>query len=105
MDTQHQQSWQRIQEIENRPVVEMLAPDQPLTAPVFVQPLHDYPPVPESHPIHLEAQVQPTNDNKLTVQWFHNGQPIMSAHRFRVTHDFGYTSLGMQMAPMPREIQ
>lgn len=39
------------------------------------------------------SQVEPTNDDELTLQWFHNGAPLGSGHRFRTTHDFGYVSL------------
>jgi titin len=47
----------------------------------------------EGEPIHLEAQIEPTNDNKLVVEWYFNGQPMANAHRFRKVHDFGYVSL------------
>lgn len=38
-------------------------------------------------------QIEPTNDNELTVEWYHNGQPLANGHRFRKTHDFGYVAL------------
>jgi len=41
----------------------------------------------------LEAQIEPTNDNKLTVEWLFCGQSLPNGHRFRKTHDFGYVSL------------
>lgn len=47
----------------------------------------------EGDPIHLEAQIEPTNDNTLAVEWFFNGQPLTNGHRYRTTHDFGYVAL------------
>jgi len=39
LDVQHEQSWQQIQELENRQPVEILMPEIEIVAPRFVQPL------------------------------------------------------------------
>nr|CAD2187171.1 unnamed protein product [Meloidogyne enterolobii] len=94
LDVQHEQSWQQIQELENRQPVEILMPEIEIVAPRFVQPLPSgLPEFQEGDPIHLEAQIEPTNDNKLTVEWLFCGQSLPNGHRFRKTHDFGYVSL------------
>ncbi|VDM33915.1 unnamed protein product [Toxocara canis] len=34
----------------------------------------------------------------MTVQWYHNGQPLVNAHRFRTMPGFGYVALGILYA-------
>lgn len=29
----------------------------------------------------------------MKVQWFHNGKPLQTGHRFRTTYDFGFAAL------------
>ncbi|PIO69613.1 immunoglobulin I-set domain protein, partial [Teladorsagia circumcincta] len=78
LDPQHEQSWM---------------------PPKFVVPLPGkVDDVAEGTPIHLEAEVIPTNDNKLTVQWFHNGAPLVNGHRFRTAHDFGHVAMDILYA-------
>lgn len=48
--------------------------------------------------ISILFQVEPINDNQLTVSWFHDGRPLANGHRFRTTHDFGYVSLDILYA-------
>ncbi|GMR57574.1 hypothetical protein PMAYCL1PPCAC_27769, partial [Pristionchus mayeri] len=99
LDTQHEQSWQQIQEFENRPKPEPIVEEAEKVAPQFVVPLsQSTAELAEGVPIHLECQVAPTNDNQLTVQWYHNGAPISHGHRFRTTHDFGYVALDILYA-------
>lgn len=93
LDTQHPESIARIHEIENRLPQEVIVQDTPISPPKFVVQLQDYPVTSEGSQIHLEARIQPTTDPNLTVQWYHNGQPLMTGHRFKTTHDFGYVSL------------
>ncbi|MFH4979231.1 hypothetical protein AB6A40_005940, partial [Gnathostoma spinigerum] len=99
MDTQHEESWKQVQDIENRRPEEPIYVEPEKVAPRFVNPL---PPslgdFNEGSPVHFECQVEPTNDNKLRVEWYHNGQPLSNGHRFRTTHDFGYISLDILYA-------
>ncbi|KAL3105626.1 hypothetical protein niasHT_021729 [Heterodera trifolii] len=99
LDTQHEQSWQQIQEMENRELPEFIVPEPEIVAPRFVVPLasgqNEFQ---EGDPIHLEGQIEPTNDNKLVVEWFFDGQPLPNGHRFRKVHDFGYVSLDILYA-------
>ncbi|KIH44190.1 hypothetical protein ANCDUO_25792, partial [Ancylostoma duodenale] len=90
----HEASWNRVQEIENRKPPERIYEEPEKMAPRFVVPLPGaLGEVPEGTPIHFECQVEPTNDNQLTVQWYHNGVPLANGHRFRTAHDFGHVSL------------
>lgn len=47
----------------------------------------------EGDSAHFECRLEPTNDPKLRVEWYHNGQPLRSGHRFKTTHDFGFVAL------------
>uniref|UniRef100_A0A7E4ZS77 Immunoglobulin I-set domain protein n=1 Tax=Panagrellus redivivus TaxID=6233 RepID=A0A7E4ZS77_PANRE len=99
LDTQHQESWNRIQEFESRVPVEPIVPELEQVAPHFVTDLtSNLAEFQEGQPIHFEGQIEPTNDNQLTVEWYHDGQPLINAHRFKVTHDFGYVALDILYA-------
>lgn len=47
----------------------------------------------ETKSLHLDVQYTPLNDNTLTVDWFHNGQPLKQSNRYHMTNDFGYAAL------------
>uniref|UniRef100_A0A7I4YU80 Ig-like domain-containing protein n=1 Tax=Haemonchus contortus TaxID=6289 RepID=A0A7I4YU80_HAECO len=99
LDPQHEQSWVRVQEIENRRPPERVEEEIEKMPPKFVVPLPGkLDDVAEGTPIHLECEVIPTNDNKLTVQWFHNGAPLVNGHRFRTAHDFGHVAMDILYA-------
>lgn len=38
-------------------------------------------------------QVTPVNDPTMTLEWFHDGQPLYQANRFRPQFDFGFVQL------------
>jgi titin len=99
LDTQHQESWNRIKEFENRVPMEAFIPDPEKIAPRFVEELPgSFPEFPEGASIHLQALIEPVNDNQLTVEWYRDGQPLGNAHRFKITHAFGYVSLDILYA-------
>lgn len=99
LDTQHQESWNQIQEIENRRPEEPIVPELELIAPHFVVELPSkLPEFQEGSPVHLEAQIEPTNDNQLFIEWIFNGLPLSNGHRYRTTHDFGYVALDILYA-------
>ncbi|VDK66159.1 unnamed protein product, partial [Onchocerca ochengi] len=99
LDTQHQESWNQIQDIENRRPQEPIYFEPEKIPPRFVVALPEQiGEFNEGEPIHLEGQIEPTNDNELTVEWYQNGQPLINGHRFRKTHDFGYVSLDILYA-------
>ncbi|CAJ0920993.1 unnamed protein product, partial [Mesorhabditis belari] len=99
LDPHHETSWQKVQEIENRQLPQPIEEDAQQVAPRFVVPLAgSMGELVEGVPIHLECQVEPTNDNTLHVQWFHDGAPLANGHRFRATHDFGYVALDILYA-------
>uniref|UniRef100_A0A915PRJ2 Ig-like domain-containing protein n=1 Tax=Setaria digitata TaxID=48799 RepID=A0A915PRJ2_9BILA len=99
LDTQHQESWNQIQDIENRRPQEPIYIEPEKIPPRFVVHLPgQVGEFNEGEPIHLEGQIEPTNDNELIIEWYQNGQPLTNGHRFRKTHDFGYVSLDILYA-------
>lgn len=99
LDTQHQESWKQIQAMENRQPQEPIYFEPEKMPPRFVVALPtQIGEFNEGEPIHLEGQIEPTDDNELIVEWYQNGQPLTNGHRFRKTHDFGYVSLDILYA-------
>lgn len=47
----------------------------------------------EGQSAHYECRIEPYPDPNLKVEWFHNGQPLQTGHRFRTTYDFGFAAL------------
>jgi titin len=47
----------------------------------------------EGQRAHFEVRVEPLNDTTMQIEWYHNGQVIMSASRVQTYHDFGYVAL------------
>ncbi|VDL71694.1 unnamed protein product [Nippostrongylus brasiliensis] len=92
---QHPKSYQRIQEIEAPKPKPQELPDTPKEAPTFVKQLGPAIQCVEGDNIYLEAQVAPVDDNTLTYEWLVNGRPLMKAHRFVLSQDFGYIALNI----------
>ncbi|CAI5453407.1 unnamed protein product [Caenorhabditis angaria] len=69
-----------------------------LEPPMFARELATKIEVMENEPVHFEARIQPANDVKMTVEWYHNGKPLPAAHRFRPMFDFGYVALDLLYA-------
>uniref|UniRef100_A0AC35GIM6 Ig-like domain-containing protein n=1 Tax=Panagrolaimus sp. PS1159 TaxID=55785 RepID=A0AC35GIM6_9BILA len=95
--TQHPQSVARIQELEAPKERPEEAPEADKQAPYFVKPLGDGQTLEanESDNVYLEAQIGPTDDNTITYEWLLNDQPIMQAHRFVTSYDFGFAALNI----------
>ena len=51
---------------------------------------------PESRLLHLECNVEPKNDPRLKINWYHNGLPLPSATRIMPTRDFGFVTLDIK---------
>jgi hypothetical protein len=62
-------------------------------APQFVSQIKSFPNLKEGDNIHFECRLEPTNDPYMTVEWYHNGEPLRSGYRHKTVHDFGFVSL------------
>ncbi|KAL1117095.1 hypothetical protein AAG570_004423, partial [Ranatra chinensis] len=93
LDTLDEQRLKKIRELEHfeRPHKEEVEPAP--QKPVFITPLNSLENLKEGDHAHLECRVEPINDANLKIEWFVNGIPIKTGHRFRTTHDFGYVAL------------
>ncbi|KHJ47621.1 hypothetical protein D918_01776 [Trichuris suis] len=95
-EVQHVESFERIRALESsdkrsRPETE---DEVQKSAPVFVRPLSpSNSTLMENSRLHLECEVAPKQDSTMTVQWFKNGMPIPTGHRFKPFYDFGFASL------------
>ncbi|GLH07319.1 LOW QUALITY PROTEIN: Titin [Gryllus bimaculatus] len=65
-----------------------------MQAPQFTRPLHNIETV-EGTNIHLECRLQPVGDPTMRVDWFVNGRPVKTGHRFRPAYDFDYVALDL----------
>lgn len=62
-------------------------------APFFSTKLNGPTELVEGQSAHYECRIEPYPDANLKVEWFHNGQPLTTGHRFRTAYDFGFASL------------
>lgn len=93
-DTQHPESFRRIQELEAIRPAEPEEPEAAAEPPQFTQQLTGaLDELSEGMPLHLDATVMPITDPKLRIEWFFNGQPLAFSSRIRTIHEFGYVAL------------
>lgn len=96
LDSAHPGSLQRIQYLEDssRMGRETEIDESIRMAPKFLSPFADVE-IPESYAAHYECRIEPVNDPKLKVEWFHDGKPIIVGSRFQSFQDFGYICLNI----------
>ncbi len=92
-ETMHEESLQRISELERPHIRHRESPPLQITRPVFTKSLKNLENLKEGQAAHLECRLEPINDPTMTVEWFVNGVAIQTGHRFRMTNDFGYIAL------------
>lgn len=99
-DTQHEGALQKIQYLEDDSRYKRTAHDDSivLEKPQFGRGLRTLENVPEGASAHLEATLTPVNDPTMRVEWFCNGKPIQTGHRFKTTYDFGFVALDILYA-------
>lgn len=70
-----------------------VAEQHKFSSPHFVIPLQPQHTLNEGDNIHFESRIEPFGDGEMTVEWFHNDEPLKSGHRHKTINDFGYVSL------------
>ena len=93
LDPQHEQSWQRIKELEMPKEKPEEAAEVEHGPPRFTQQLNSQTDLIEGQPAHFEAQVEPIADPTLRIEWFHNNNPLAASNRFAMRNDFGLVTL------------
>ena len=87
-------TWESIQKMETRKVETKMEIHQEVTcAPTFVSALKGTNVILEGQKAHFECRIEPQNDPKLQIQWFHNGQSLTASSRIQTFHDFGYVAI------------
>ncbi|XP_014485703.1 PREDICTED: titin [Dinoponera quadriceps] len=93
-ETQHEQSLEQIQMLEDSSRYRKTQQEEVtvMQAPQFTRPLHNIETV-ELTNVHLECRLQPVGDSTMKVDWFVNGRPVKTGHRFRPSYEFDYVAL------------
>jgi hypothetical protein len=87
-------TWESIQKMETRKVETKMEIHQEVTsAPKFVSALKGTNVILEGQKAHFECRIEPQNDPKLQIQWYHNGQALTASSRIQTFHDFGYVAI------------
>ncbi|VDK48698.1 unnamed protein product [Gongylonema pulchrum] len=102
-DTQHEESWKRIQELEQPKEKLEEAPDLEHGPPHFVQQLNSNDDLIEGQPAHFEAKYEPIKDPKVAVLWFHNGRPLAASSRIAMRNEFGLVTLDIHYV-LPEDV-
>ena len=50
----------------------------------------------ENGTLKLQCNVEPKNDSKLMIDWYHNGLPLTTGSRIKVSQDFGIVTLDVE---------
>uniref|UniRef100_A0A914PTN8 Ig-like domain-containing protein n=1 Tax=Panagrolaimus davidi TaxID=227884 RepID=A0A914PTN8_9BILA len=95
LDTQHEESWKKIQTMEApKPKMEE-AEAEPKPAPRFTAGITSPGELQEGQPCHFECQVEPVDDPNLKIQWSLNGARVSASNRAKVVNDFGWIILNL----------
>ncbi|CAG2164046.1 unnamed protein product [Oppiella nova] len=92
-DPIHEESLQQIAALERPHIRHRVSPQLETCRPVFTKQLKNLENLREGQSAHLECRLEPINDPTMTVEWFLNGIPLKTGHRFKLTNDFGYIAL------------
>jgi hypothetical protein len=86
-------SSESLKDLEYPLLHEAIHEDVSLQTPRFITQIKPLENLVEGDNIHFECRLEPTTDGRLTVDWYHNGEPLRSGHRHKTIHDFGFVSL------------
>ena len=89
----HSSSLKTVQESQVQQVVQVQ--EEVVPAPKFTRHLQNMGERMEGSSIKLEAQVNPSSDSSMTIEWYRNGQPITASSRIGTIFSFGYVSLNI----------
>lgn len=95
-ETQNEQSLEQIQMLEDQSRYRKQQTEDVtiVQAPQFTRSLHNIETV-EGTNVHMECRLQPVGDPTMRVEWYVNGYPVKTGHRFRPAYDFDYVALDL----------
>lgn len=83
---------EKLKELERGPVTVAPQEEAPMKPPKFITQIQSHT-VDEAESIRFECRVEPKEDPKLRIEWYRNGKPLPSGHRYRTVYDMGFVSL------------
>ncbi|XP_075588793.1 LOW QUALITY PROTEIN: titin-like [Dermatophagoides farinae] len=92
-DEEYRQKYQQIEDSEFYSYQKEVEESYGKIAPHFVRPLQSQILTTQGATILLEAQITPVNDPNMRIEWYLNGQPLISNERISSKFNFGYISL------------
>lgn len=93
-ETQNEMSLEQIQSLESRGHQKVQEEITVMQAPQFTRALHNIETI-EGTNVHLECRLQPVGDPSMRVEWFVNGFPVKTGHRFRPAYEFDYVAMDL----------
>lgn len=95
LETQHEGALQKLRQLEDATKYQRRETEdvQVTQAPRFTTHLNGPTELYEGQSAHYECRIEPYPDSNLKVEWYHNGKPLSTGHRFRTAYDFGFASL------------
>ena len=88
---------EKLRDLERGPIIQKIQEDTPMEAPRFVTQITEAA-IEEGETAHFECRLEPKNDANMRVDWYHNGRPLPSGHRFRTCYELGFVSLDILYA-------
>merc|ERR1719471_33499 len=89
----HSQSLKMVQE--SHQTQQVVVQEEVVPAPKFTRHLQNMGERVEGSSIKLEAQITPSSDSSMNIEWFKDGQPITASSRIGTIFSFGYVSLNI----------
>ncbi|XP_035212215.1 LOW QUALITY PROTEIN: titin-like, partial [Stegodyphus dumicola] len=95
VESQHPEGLEKIQHLEDYSRYQRdVREDVSFTVkPTFTAELTGKSQLIEGQSAHFETRLEPMGDPSMTVEWFFNGRPLTTGHRFKTYFDFGYVAL------------
>ena len=88
----HSQSLRMVQETQQ---TQQVVVEETVPAPKFTKHLQNMGERMEGSSIKLEAQITPSSDSSMNIEWYKDGQPITASSRIGTIFSFGYVSLNI----------
>lgn len=85
-------SAEKLKELERGPVSEAPKEEAPMSPPKFITQIESAT-IDEGESVRFECRVEPKEDPRLRIEWYRNGKPLPSGHRYRTVYDMGFVSL------------
>ncbi|XP_013792410.2 titin-like, partial [Limulus polyphemus] len=95
LESQYPEGLEKIQHLEDSSRFQRETYEETTVTqrPKFTEPLVGKDLLVEGQSAHFETRLEPIGDPSMTVEWYFNGRPLTTGHRFKTYFDFGYVAL------------